>query len=241
MDTRSHILKSQYRLRFTNSQAYRQDVWQILCADLFAKYVHEQSTVLDVGAGWGEFINNIAAARKLAMDLNPETKDWLSSQVDFLQQDGSQEWRIESGTLDVVFLSNFLEHLPDKPSVERTISQAHRCLKEGGIIICLGPNIKFVSGAYWDFWDHYVPLTESSMSELLKMNGFAIDLCIPRFLPYSMSTGRTPPLFLVRLYLKVPLVWSLLGKQFLVIGRKRTATNENVGQQSPANANKPRF
>jgi hypothetical protein len=35
-----------------------------------------------------------------------------------------------------------------------------------------------------------------------------------------MSTGRTPPLPLVRWYLKLPIVWPLFGKQFLVVGRK---------------------
>jgi len=222
----SYILKKQYQLRFGNFEKYRRDVWKILCRDFFAKYIPERSTILDIGAGWGEFINNTDAARKLAMDLNPETKDRLSSEVDILQQDCSQKWQVESGALDLVFTSNFLEHLPDKASVERTICETHRCLKDDGIVICLGPNIKFLPGAYWDFWDHHVPLTDSSLSELLKMNGFTIDLCIPRFLPYTMSTGRKPPLFLVKLYLKVPLVWPLFGKQFLIIGRKKPAANE---------------
>ncbi len=224
----SYILKRQYQLRFGKFEEYRRGVWRILCTDFFAKYIPERSTILDIGAGWGEFINNIDAARKLAMDLNADTKDRLSREVEILQQDCSQKWQVESGTLDLVFTSNFLEHLPDKASVERTICETHRCLKDGGIVICLGPNIKFLPGAYWDFWDHRVPLTDSSLAELLKMNGFTIDLCVPRFLPYTMSTGRTPPLFLVRLYLKVPLVWPLFGKQFLIIGRKKPAVNETV-------------
>src|SRR6266536_4103606 len=99
----SYILKRQYQLRFGNFEEYRRDVWRILCTDFFAKYIHKRSTILDIGAGWGEFINNIDAARKLAMDLNAETKDRLSSKVDILQQDCSQKWQIESGTLDLVF------------------------------------------------------------------------------------------------------------------------------------------
>ena len=46
--------------------------------------------------------------------------------------------RFAPTTLDVVFTSNFLEHLPDKASVERTVAEAQRCLKNGGLLICLG-------------------------------------------------------------------------------------------------------
>jgi len=220
----SEMLKRQYESRFAGSEEYRNQVWKTLCSEYFSYYIFENSTVLDLGSGWGEFINNIAATEKYAMDLNPASGEHLADKIHFIHQDCSQQWSLESDSLDVVFTSNFLEHLPDKASVERTISEAYRCLKVGGIIICLNPNIKYVFGAYWDFWDHQIPLTELSCSEMLLMNGFTIDQCIPRFLPYSMSTGSKIPLFLVKLYLKLPMLWPFFGKQFIVIGRKIEAT-----------------
>jgi hypothetical protein len=78
----------------------------------------------------------------------------------------------------------------------------------------------YVLGEYWDFWDHHVPITEASMSELLRLNGFSVEQCIARFLPFSMSTGKTPPLLTVKFYLRMPFVWSLFGKQFLIVARK---------------------
>ena len=122
--------------------------------------------------------------------------------------------------LDAVFTSNFFEHLPNKEALERTIAQVMRCLKPGGQLICLGPNIRYLGGNYWEFWDHHVALTDQSLSELLKLAGFQINECRPRFLPYSMSQGFTPPLFLLRMYLKFRAAWPLFGKQFLVIARK---------------------
>jgi SAM-dependent methyltransferase len=220
MDTQAQVLRREYELRFKETEEYRNNVFRIHCSDFFSKYVDRTARVLDLGAGWGEFIRNIDAAHKFAMDLNPETGDRVSDGITFLHQDCSREWELESDTLDVIFTSNFLEHLPDKPSLQRTISEACRCLKPNGLIICVGPNIKDVPGAYWDFWDHHIPLTEMSVSELLRMNGFRIALSIRRFLPYSMSTGRTAPLFLVKLYLKMSFIWPLFGRQFLVIGRK---------------------
>jgi len=220
MDEKAKILQDEYRLRFGKAEQYRNDIWKILCDEYFNKFISSQAHVLDVGSGWGEFINNIKAAKKYAMDLNPDAQRRLSGKTHFLNQDCSQEWQIQPESIDVVFTSNFLEHLPDKRHVELTLSQAYRCLKQDGLIICLGPNIKYVAGAYWDFWDHFVPLTELSLCEVLKLNGYSIELNLPRFLPYSMSTGKTPPLILVKAYLKMPFLWPLFGKQFLIVGRK---------------------
>lgn len=221
MSNPADTLQSEYRIRFAKLARYRNRVWKILCDDYFSQFVFSEARVLDLGAGWGEFINNIKAAEKYAIDLNPDTGVRLSPEVRFLHQDCSHEWQIQPQSLDIVFTSNFLEHLPDKNSVDRALSEAYRCLKDGGLIICLGPNIKYVPGIYWDFWDHFIPITELSLAEALELAGFSIQLNVPRFLPYSMSSGSTPPLFLVRLYLKLPIFWPFFGKQFLVVGRKK--------------------
>lgn len=220
MDPRPELLQSEYRLRFSETAVYRNNLWTILCRDFFSQFVAPNMAVLDLGCGWGEFINNINAARKLAMDLNPDARSRLADGIQFLHQDCSEKWQIAAGSLDVVFTSNFLEHLPSKALIERAMSEAWRCLKPGGAIVCLGPNVRFLPGAYWDFWDHQIPLTECSLAELLRLRGFRIQQQVPRFLPYSMSTGITPPLFLVRWYLKLPVLWPLFGKQFLVVGQK---------------------
>ncbi len=227
MDDKTEALRDEYRVRFARSEQYRNDVWKILCEKYFSLFISSEAHVLDLGCGWGEFINNVKSTKKYAMDLNPDSGRRVSGETQFLHQDCSHEWRIQTESLDVVFTSNFLEHLPDKGHVERTISEAYRCLKYDGLIICLGPNIKYVPGAYWDFWDHLIPITELSISELLRLKGFSIQLSIPRFLPYSMSTGRTPPLFMLKLYLKLSILWRFLGKQFLVVGRK-TRTVEQL-------------
>ena len=137
-----------------------------------------------------------------------------------LNQDCSKKWNLPDNTLDIVFTSNFFEHLPSKEHIKKTILQAKRCLKSGGKIICLGPNIKYLPGKYWDFWDHHIALTEASLSEILRMNDFVIEKCLPKFLPYTMAKEKTAPLILVKLYLKIPLLWHLFGKQFLIIGEK---------------------
>jgi SAM-dependent methyltransferase len=222
MENQRDALQKEYQIRFCGAEEYRDRVWKTLCNSYFSTLVSPKAHLLDLGCGWGEFINNIDAAKKYAMDLNPDAAIHLGKEIDFLHQDCSLTWQLPAESLDVVFTSNFLEHLPDKQRVESTISEALRCLKPGGLIICLGPNIKYVPGAYWDFWDHFIPITDLAMAELLQLKGFEIDRRLPRFLPYSMSTGAKPPLIMLKLYLKLPLAWPLFGKQFLVVGKKGT-------------------
>lgn len=220
MDPRSISLQEEYKQRFQGADLYRDSVWKILCNDFFSKYIAPDVVLLDLGAGWGEFSRNIKASQKYAMDLNPESGKRLLGYSTFLHQDCSTTWPIEDGVLDVVFTSNFFEHLPNKDLVEKTLLEAFRCLKPGGKMICLGPNIKFINGSYWDYWDHFIPITEESIAEILSLKGFEIVEKIDRFLPYTMSGGKQPPLIALKLYLKVRFVWKFFGKQFLIVAQK---------------------
>lgn len=213
-------LSAIYRHRFDGNASYRLGVWKILVEEVFQRWIRPDDCVLDLGAGQGEFINQIRATKRFAMDLNPETAGFLHSGVQFLEQDCSMPWTIAPESLDVVFTSNFFEHLPDKSALSRTLTQAFRCLRPGGRLIALGPNIRLVPGGYWDFWDHYLPLTERSLAELGRLTGFVVDYECAATLPYSMSQGFTPPLWSVRLYIRLRFLWPLLGKQFLLVLRK---------------------
>jgi ubiquinone/menaquinone biosynthesis C-methylase UbiE len=220
MDKRSTILRDEYRARFESNERYRNSVWRLLCSKIFARYIKPEHTVLDLGAGWGEFSRNVAAAKKYAMDLNPDCGERVAGAAEFLQQDCSTPWPVEDGSLDIVFTSNFLEHLPNKDSIDKTLAEAFRCLKSGGLILCIGPNIRYLPGLYWEYWDHHTPITDKSMAEALTLRGFSIEKHVDRFLPYTMSGGRNPPLLGVKFYLSLPIVWPLFGKQFFLIGRK---------------------
>jgi SAM-dependent methyltransferase len=212
-------LRQKYRTRFAGRTEYRRQVWSVLCG-FFSRWIPPDAVVLDLGAGHCEFINAVAAARKYAMDLNPDTLALAGPGVNVLQQDCSRSWGIPPGTLDAVFTSNFFEHLPDKAALERTIIEVGRALRPGGTIVAMGPNIKCVPGAYWDFFDHHIPLTERSLVEVMVANGFAIERVHARFLPYTMSQGRMYPAWMLRAYLAVPWAWPVLGRQFLVVARR---------------------
>ena len=208
-----------YENRFSGQSEYRKQVWKVL-SSFFSKWISPDATVLDLGCGYCEFINSVSARRKYAMDLNPAASTLAAPGVTVIQQDCSIAWDIAPNTLDAVFTSNFFEHLPDKAALEATLGNAWRSLRAGGTLVMMGPNIKYVPGEYWDFFDHYIPLTELSLGEVLRKCGFEIEVCEGRFLPYTMSQGRTYPILMLKAYLAMPWVWPWFGKQFLIVARK---------------------
>ena len=212
-----------YARRFDAETAYRLKVWKVLVEQFFSRHIEPDATVLDLGCGYGQFINNVQAARKYAMDMNPRARAFLAEGVTFLEQDCARAWPVLSESLDAVFTSNFFEHLPDKRALSDTLNQAHRCLRPGGRLIAMGPNIRYTHGAYWDFFDHHLPLTELSMKEALEISGFRARLIIPRFLPYTMVNAPRYPTGLLRAYLSMPFIWRCFGQQFLIIAGKNEA------------------
>jgi hypothetical protein len=61
------------------------------------------------------------------------------------------------------------------------------------------------------------------MEEHVHAAGFEVESVTPRFLPYSFRGLLPPSPLLTRTYLQTPALWRLMGKQFLVIGRKPRA------------------
>ena len=214
-------LANLYQIRFSRSELLRKNaIWQVLCNNFFNDYINHDDVVVDIACGYGEFINNIRAKQKIALDLNSDSKSFLREDVIFHQSDALDISRKVSGDADVIFMSNFLEHLPDKKVLEKLLDQCMIALKPGGRLIILGPNLRYLPGKYWDFYDHHLGLTHVSLLEILKLKGFLVDTCIDKFLPYTTQGSLPTWPFLVKIYLKFPFVWKFLGKQFFVVSRK---------------------
>jgi len=213
-------LQRLYAKRFAGKSDYRDKVWRVLVDDYFARWLPARSAVLDLGCGHCEFINNVRSEKRFGMDLNPDAIPHAAPGVHIIAQSCSETWDMPDDSLDVVFTSNFFEHLYTKRDLRDTLIQSWRCLRPGGRIIALGPNIRYLPGEYWDFYDHYLALTELSLGEVMTETGFTLEEQIPRFLPYTMSRGGQPPIWMLRLYLKWKIAWPLFGKQFLVVARK---------------------
>ena len=181
------------------------------------RYVSPTDVVIDLGAGYGEFINHIRCGKKYAVDLNEETADAVNSDVVFLKRRTVDLGDIPQASADLVFASNLFEHLSSKEELLATLREVRRTLRPGGKLLILQPNIRYAYREYWDFLDHHLALSHESMGEALEIAGFKVVECRPRFMPYSTKSKLPQSPFLLRIYLRVPpLQWLLGGQMFLV-------------------------
>ncbi|WP_115562905.1 class I SAM-dependent methyltransferase [Xanthomonas arboricola] len=211
-----------YQHRFPKEElANKNRIWQVLCTQYFSRFVKPNETVVDIGAGYCEFINNIPAAHKIAVDLNPDVRKFAADGIRIINESCIAVSSIPSTSVDVVFMSNFLEHLPTKDLVLQTLRESARMLRPGGRVIILQPNIRFLYDEYWDYFDHHTALSDRSLVEGVLMAGLEPQVVIPKFLPYTTKSRLPQAPWLVSLYLRIPLAWHILGKQALVVAYKR--------------------
>jgi SAM-dependent methyltransferase len=210
-----------YDHRFGESAAAKDGVWREIVAYL-QRWIPGDARVLDVACDRGYFIRHVEAAERWATDIR-DVSTGLGEDVHFVRVDGlALSSAVPTGHFDVVFVSNYLEHLASPDAVIAQLAEIRSVLRPGGRLIVLQPNIRFVGAAYWDFIDHRVPLTERSLVEAASAAGFEVERLIPRFLPYTTKSRLPQAGWLVRMYLRFPPAWRLMGKQTLLIARPAT-------------------
>lgn len=206
-----------YRARFSPLELNeKRKLWSVLCSSFLQRFVPSDGTVVDVGAGSCEFINNIQCARKWAVDINPDTAIHAAPGVEIRPDLAA----IETGSADVVFCSNFFEHLTSKELMVRVLKEILRILSENGRLIVIQPNIRYAFREYWDYFDHFLPLSHLSMREVLEALGFKIEVLRPSFLPYTVKSRLPKWPFLLRLYLSLTPLHRIFGKQMFIVASK---------------------
>ena len=209
-----------YGRRFDDADAAAKlEIWEEI-AHYLQRFVDPGSTVLDLACDRGHFIRAIEAREKWASDAR-DVSAHLDDDVHFVRADGLElADALENEHFDVVFMSNYLEHLPSGDAVVEQFRVVRELLRSGGRAIVLQPNIRLVGGRYWDFIDHKVALTERSLAEAAELAGLEVERTITRFLPYTTKSRLPQSRRLVRAYLAFPPAWLLLGRQTLFIARR---------------------
>src|SRR5262245_61556741 len=99
-----------HQTRFT-ADPRRDVLWQTLWPSFFRYRVPQNACVLDLGSGYGQFINNVVARRRIAIDSWPGFADHLVPGVEAITGDVADLSMIEDGAVDFAFASNLFEHL----------------------------------------------------------------------------------------------------------------------------------
>jgi SAM-dependent methyltransferase len=203
----------------------RATVWKAVALHL-SPNVPKNSHVLELGAGYCHWINNVRAARRVAVDMWPDLPAHAAPGVETLVLDIEEGLGfLASASFDVVLASNLLEHFsPDGAAkVVRTVA---RLLRPGGRFILIQPNFRYAWRSYFDDYTHRSIFTDVSLPALLRSEGFNILQVKPRFVPYSLQGTMVPvTAWLVRAYLRSP-VKPAAGQMLVVAQRAQSAQAE---------------
>lgn len=215
------ILHKFYEVRYKGGgEVKKSEIWKILCEDFLQQFVGFNDAVLDIAAGHCEFINFIHAPEKYAVDISPRIKKYANKDVKIFICSATRLPRSLYGRIDTVFMGCFLEHLPSKSAIVQVLQQIKKVLRENGKLIILNPNIRFSTSEYWDYFDHLTAVSDRSVVEVLEALGYRIDVCIPRFVPNTVKDSLPKSPFLVKLYLKLPFLFPIFGKQMFIVAQK---------------------
>src|SRR5450759_436701 len=159
-----------YETRYT-FDSRRTKVWKAITEYLQQFVRADADCVLDLGAGYCDFINNIKAQEKLAVDMNPAVSQFCHDDVKFHCASVNDLSVLQANSIDVLFASNLLEHLDDFELV-CAAKEFKRILKEGGRVILMQPNYKYAYKEYFDDYTHKKVFTHISLRDFFEANGF---------------------------------------------------------------------
>ena len=204
-----------FQTRFT-PVAGREGVWNAICRYL-ERFMPARDAVLDLGAGYCSFINQVRATEKHAVDVFPGFVRYAGAGVKTHVGNASNLSSLATGHFDVVFTSNMLEHL-DRDEVHATLAEVRRVLKPGGRLVIIQPNFRYCAREYFDDYTHKFVFSHVSLADLLGAEGFHVQTVIPRFLPLTMKSRFPQWRWAVALYLRLPV--RPLAKQMLLVAAR---------------------
>ncbi|HTA94751.1 MAG TPA: class I SAM-dependent methyltransferase [Verrucomicrobiae bacterium] len=191
----------------------RRVLWQTLVDCEFQKKIPPDGTVLELGAGYGDFINCVKARRRIAVDVWPGMLHHLDTGVEGLVTSITQLDGVADNSVDYVFSSNCFEHVSQSDLV-KCLAQLRQKMKPGAMLTIVQPNFKYCAREYFEDYTHVSIYTDKGLSNLLAANGFKIVRCVPRFMPFTIKGSLPVHPLLIRLYLMSP--FKPLAKQMLI-------------------------
>jgi SAM-dependent methyltransferase len=194
----------------------RRSVWRSI-----ARYVQRDApdveTLIELGAGYCDFINQFPAAKKIAFDLNPEMRAHVHPGVDLRVEDATALASISNESIDLIFASNFLEHLEGE-EIDSLLERCFEVLKPLGRLILIQPNHRLCAEHYFDDPTHRTIFDDATIGDWLGRHGLQVRKLVPGLLPFSMNDRLPKSGVLTWLYLNSP--WKPLAAQMYVVAEK---------------------
>jgi len=194
----------------------RQRVWKAIC-EYLQRFIPPSSTIADIGAGYGDFINQIKAKAKYAVDTHPDVARWYAPAVLFVQAEPIESVDLPSRSIDVVVVSHVLEHLPPQ-KCSALFDRFEEFLTANGKVVIIQPNYIYCYRHYWDDFSHVRAFSHVSLRDFLLSKGYRILALERRFLPFSFKSKLPKSYYMTKLYLAS--FWRPWAAQMLVVAQR---------------------
>lgn len=198
----------------------RRDVlWQTLWRYYFSKLISPRDCVLDLGCGYGNFINAVVAERRIGIDIWTGCRRYLAPGVEAVVGSVTELGFLADHSVDFAFASNLFEHIA-QADFASVLEQLRAKLRPGGTLTILQPNYRFAFREYFDDYTHISIYSHIGLADFLVANGYEILELQPRFMPLTVKSRMPVWPLLIRAYLASPI--KPLGKQMLVRARPKS-------------------
>jgi len=204
-----------HRSRFTPDPR-REVLWRALWRFYFRKLIDPEHCVLELGAGYGSFINAVVARRRIAIDHWPEFAGHLAPGIEAVTGSVVDLDFLDDDSIDFVFAGNLFEHMTQGELTD-ILTHLRRKLTSGGTLNILQPNYRYAFREYFDDFTHISIYSHISLADFLTANGYVVLEVQPRFLPLTIRSRLPVSPLLIQAYLLSPI--KPLGKQMLIRAR----------------------
>ena len=196
--------------------ARRNVLWRALWRYHFSRQIASSDCVLDLGSGYGEFINNVVAVRRIAVDIWRQLPQNLVPGIEAHVGKSYELAWLADGAVDFAFASNLFEHL-SQTEFAATLDALRPKLSAKGTLTILQPNYRYAFREYFDDYTHVTVYSHISLADFLTAHGWEVIEARPRFLPLTIKSRLPVSPLLIAAYLASPV--KPMGKQMLIRAR----------------------
>ena len=137
-----HFSTGNYHGSRLEKDSKRGEVWAALWRFFFSSRIKPDYSVLDLGAGHGDFINNVQARRRIAIDQWADMPGHVDSGVEAIMGSITDLTFLDDHSIDYAFASNIFEHI-HKSELVTVLDQLANKLSDRGTLTILQPNFRY--------------------------------------------------------------------------------------------------
>lgn len=193
-------------------------MWGALWQFYFSRLISADFCVLDLGSGYGSFINHVVARRRIALDTWPDLPLHLVPGVEAEIRPATDVGFLSTASVNFAFASNLFEHVTQVEFAQVLASLRPKLTADGTLNI-LQPNYRYASREYFDDYTHISVYSHISLADFLMANDYEVLEVKPRFLPLTVKSRLPVSRWLIAAYLASPI--KPLGKQMFIRARPR--------------------